>query len=72
MNNLEAMVIKVLTSYNEGAAVDTTDPLTKRVVDKLWRRGLLVKAVSNGEMSVSDYGRRVLRKFKAMEGEVAQ
>jgi len=67
MNNLEIVVYQVLLAYSKGDEVDTSDPLVSRVKSKLIRRGMLNKSVVSGEVTLSSYGAKMLRKIEAKE-----
>ena len=72
MNTLENTVIHVLTSYAEGTT-PTKETMIDRVVSKMVRRGMLSRSVANGEITMNDYGMKILRKIKAsMESEVVR
>jgi len=55
-------IIEILTAFRDGKSVDTSDIYVSAVVTKLVRRGWLSKSVVNGEITMNDYGMKVLRK----------
>jgi hypothetical protein len=60
---LDQIVFLILTSYAKELPIDHTRE-TKVIIDKLWKRGYLIKDCTTGKISTSSYGIRQLQKME--------